>query len=502
MRYLTSPSFFQLKKQLNHWFIYLFTTSLIFCTIPNVWAEQVIQVETINISMDGGTQLIFGTSGSPVPYPVGCRDVVTLIPEASSNNQACITSGTQLIVDSATQAALRDYSTRGICMAQELHQRAPSVGEALAATYTLIAKAGRAVLNETDQRVVHWLENRIKERRILAAQLAKSEYDRWKGAPCHYQPPVTLDNPYNPPASLCNGTSLLQLLTTVSPPQFAEIGAKLAYRELAAAEAVALIEQTQQAVVKQYELSSNYEYVGAGAAGVAAGGIAAAIFTSGAIMTSVLPYAVLSATAAIPTVAAAGPIGIVVLAVTAGVLEGINVANREQLPGKLDDAIQRAQNETVSLSQLLNHDSGRGEVWGNFLLATLNTAWTPQASYDCSTVFPAANWWFKHTQRDASSSHYDEIMNYESWDGSQWTTKIVDGRFVHAPGGDWGQAHSDDIINYRSWDGSLWTARIENELFVHAPDGDFSRAHNDTVINYKTWGGNDWSAFLHSVTDL
>lgn len=32
--------------------------------------------------------------------------------------------------------------------------------------------------------------------------------------------------------------------------------------------------------------------------------------------------------------------------------------------------------------------------------------------------------------------------------------------FMHAPNGDWSKYHKDTIINYKSWDGSNWTAQI------------------------------------------
>jgi hypothetical protein len=105
---------------------------------------------------------------------------------------------------------------------------------------------------------------------------------------------------------------------------------------------------------------------------------------------------------------------------------------------------------------------------------------------------------------DWSSSHDDIIINYETWDGTNWTAKVkvnADGSviFTHAPNGDWSKSHDDTIINYKTWDGTNWTAKAKvnsdgSVIFTHAPNGDWSKSHDDTIINYKTWGGTNWTA--------
>lgn len=97
---------------------------------------------------------------------------------------------------------------------------------------------------------------------------------------------------------------------------------------------------------------------------------------------------------------------------------------------------------------------------------------------------------------DFSQAHPDTIINYITWDGTEWTAKFDGDRFVHAPKGDWSRSHVDVILNYITWDGSKWTVRLEQRRFLHAPQGDFTRAHPDDIINYKTWGGSPWTARL------
>ncbi|OHD79183.1 MAG: hypothetical protein A2355_15330, partial [Spirochaetes bacterium RIFOXYB1_FULL_32_8] len=94
---------------------------------------------------------------------------------------------------------------------------------------------------------------------------------------------------------------------------------------------------------------------------------------------------------------------------------------------------------------------------------------------------------FIHNPKDNPNLlHEDVIMNYKTWDGSNWSVRLVGSTFIHAPNGDFSKSHNDIIINYLSWNGSKWTAKYNGSTFIHAPNGNFSQAHNDTIINYVT----------------
>jgi hypothetical protein len=97
---------------------------------------------------------------------------------------------------------------------------------------------------------------------------------------------------------------------------------------------------------------------------------------------------------------------------------------------------------------------------------------------------------------DFSKAHPDTIINYITWDGSNWTARFDGTRFVHAPNGDWARSKVDTIMNYVTLDGTKWTTRLEQRNFLHAPQGDFARAHSNDIIAYKSWGGSNWTARL------
>ena len=301
----------------------------------------------------------------------------------------------------------------------------------------------------------------------------------------------------------------------VPPPNFGAIGFKVAYSGVASPAASALLKEMNAGLKKTLAL----EATGSIAGGIVVGGATAAAIAAG--FGAIFPYATGSAsliaagaTAGTIGAASAGTVGflmagpvMVATLVATGIAAIVLMVKASQLSSKLSAAVQRAQNESIDLPALLTTETGREEAWGNFLLATADTQWTPR-TYNCAHVdvsrhllaLPAPaqpnQWLFQHTRRGANSSHTAEIMEYISRDGSAWTAKIVDGQFLHAPNGDFSQAHHADILNYLTWDGTNWTAQLSNGAFMHAPNGDFSRAHRDRILNYKTWDGGDWTTAL------
>ncbi len=91
---------------------------------------------------------------------------------------------------------------------------------------------------------------------------------------------------------------------------------------------------------------------------------------AGGIATPVFPAAA-SASGAIGATAVGVPLAIITVAVTIFVIQLINVINQSQLPGKLQEALNSAQNQTINPHDLTMNDDGRKELYGAFILATL-----------------------------------------------------------------------------------------------------------------------------------
>jgi Domain of unknown function (DUF4751)/Group XII secretory phospholipase A2 precursor (PLA2G12) len=143
--------------------------------------------------------------------------------------------------------------------------------------------------------------------------------------------------------------------------------------------------------------------------------------------------------------------------------------------------------------------NGRADAYYTGVLENAQDAYdkAQEAAKPIAAVFQGTGRSWSHAPNgDFSKSHSDTIINYVTWDGTQWTAKLVGNTLFHAPNGDFSKAHSDTIINYITWDGTQWTARIVGNTFFHAPNGDFSKSHPDKIINYITWDGTQWTAKL------
>jgi hypothetical protein len=94
---------------------------------------------------------------------------------------------------------------------------------------------------------------------------------------------------------------------------------------------------------------------------------------------------------------------------------------------------------------------------------------------------------------------YPSSGGNKSWVVAQAQVQSQELVFVHAPKGDYSKSHDDTIINYTTWDGTNWTAKVKVKsgglvLFTHAPSGNWSESHEDKIINYTTWDGTNWGA--------
>lgn len=332
-----------------------------------------------------------------------------------------------------------------------------------------------------EQQAIAAFTQRIKEKRIEAAQKAKAEYHRFQSTNCRaYHPPSPYT--YNPGyACYSNFAGSFSGPKVPSFEEFENFGAVLAYGDLTTIEAQTVSTQTTQGIVAGAGIAA----AGIGAAAAAAigstitfGTLAAIIPTagisftvvgaataSGTIVVPVLPAAG-AASGAIGASAAAGPAAIILLAVTAAVMQGITVANQSQLPGKLDQAITDKQNETIDIRGLVNGDDAqKQEVYGAFLRITL-----PEFP-DNETITPSANDPIFTYSTPTVAATDSNSLTYTPWTG-QSNTENNEARLS---GRSWFLVHNDNInspyrmrlsINYQGENGELLTARRRGREFV------------------------------------
>ncbi|MCU6795131.1 hypothetical protein OB236_23775 [Paenibacillus sp. WQ 127069] len=88
-------------------------------------------------------------------------------------------------------------------------------------------------------------------------------------------------------------------------------------------------------------------------------------------------------------------------------------------------------------------------------------------------------------QYDPNGNQTKRLLSFRSLVGDRESGSILN----HTSGGDSSSFHSDTIVNYKSWDGSNWTVKMVGGNFIHAPNGDFTNTHISKNIDYVTWDG-------------
>ncbi len=349
---------------------------------------------------------------------------------------------------------------------------------------------------QTEQDSIAVFTQKIKDKRIEAAQKAKAEYDRFQMTSCRiYHPPSPYT--YNPGyACYSNYAGSFSGPKVPSFEEFQNFGAVLAYGDLTTAEAQTVSTQTTVGIAAGAGIAA----AGIGAAAAAAigstitfGTLAAIIPTAGITFTSIgaatasgtLSVAVLpaagAASGAVGASAAAGPAAIFILALTAAVMQGITVANISQLPGKLDQAIIDKQNETIDVRSLVNGDDAqKQEVYGAFLRLTL-----PDYP-DEETITPDANDpIFTYTTPTVSTTDSNSLR-YTPWNSASTTENEarLSGRswFLVRNGNTPSPYRMRLSINYQGENGELLTARRRGrEFIVTQPNNPSATVITDTL---------------------
>lgn len=336
-----------------------------------------------------------------------------------------------------------------------------------------------------EQGYVNAMTSLVKARRVASATEAINEYNKW-ATNCPYTPPPGFV--YN------NGTCESAPFIRLPPPfeAFQAYGAARANSEL------------QSNLAQQAAMQQTAKQVGALAsyAGIAAvSGIAAAIgltlvtvstitvgtVTSTTIVTApivaaVFPYAAVTTTgtvgafpAAVGAATVAAPVAMFLFAIVTGVLVGIEVFEAEEIPGKLQDAKNRAMNETPDLAQLITTDIGRREVFGELMQATF-------PEFPASGSAPAAQA-TDQKFRVTTNNTITPTLQYKDWENNNHTVRLNSGWFVDRKGT---EAERLTLgIEYKDWAGKRWSATRRGAEFWHAPgEGNDEQPYKSLELNY------------------
>lgn len=338
---------------------------------------------------------------------------------------------------------------------------------------------------------------RMKQRRVLAAQKALEEYNKWNQTACSgYAPPAPYT--YERPAA-CYGIG--GYFSSVKPPSFEEFqqfGSVIAYADFTTPQA--------QDVATQTTLSIGVG-VGAGLAvvgGVVGAAIGATITFS--TLSALLPFAAVSHTVltasgalfigaetaafaastssgAVGAIALAGPAAIIILALTAAVTEGISVGNASALPGKLQEALDNANNNNFNQFSFTYDDISLQQIYGEFLVATLPDF--PGSGVPAAT---ANDRQFSYHLTGSTTYNASPTIEYLDWDGICHQARLSGGWFVDK--NTVTNVEKQTLsIRYIDWNNKLRIASRSGAQFVLTDASDINGSKRVDELEFKSCGG-------------
>lgn len=338
---------------------------------------------------------------------------------------------------------------------------------------------------------------RMKQRRVLAAQKALEEYNKWNQTACSgYAPPAPYT--YKRPAA-CYG--IAGYFSSVKPPSFEEFqqfGSVIAYADLTTPQAQDIATQTTQSIG-----------VGVGAGLAVVGGVVGAAI--GATITfstlsALLPFAAFSQTVlglsgasifgaqtaafaastgsgAVGATALAGPAAIIILALTAAVMEGISVGEASQLPGKLQEALDNANNNNFNQFSFTYDDISLQQIYGEFLTATLPDF--PGSGVPAAT---ANDRQFSYHLTGSTTYYASPTIEYLDWDGICHQARLSGGWFVDK--NTVTNVEKQTLsIRYIDWNNKLRIASRSGAQFVLTDASDINGSKRVDELEFKSCGG-------------
>ena len=357
---------------------------------------------------------------------------------------------------------------------------------------------------EVEQGLVDVYAELVRQKRLIAAEFALSEYERWELVVCDnngfgYVPPLGFTYPSQ--GGACGGIG--GLFAGPIPPsseEFIAYGTAHAYDRLSTdAQTVAVAARTARAAGLAGAV------VGAGAAGVATALVVFNTALGPILVQALFPYALWSTW--VPTAAMSGSsiaggvvvssvaaigfvISVVILAIAISVLQGIAVFEAEQIPGELQARVEAAQ-VAPDLRASIQTPEGLQELYAVFIESTMPdypATEPPPAPVGSDPRFRV---------QDETGQHlgvFPVIKLHSPSQPGNWQMRLSGGWFVPTYTDD-GTA-SEELtldVTYFDWEGTQRVAWRRGDQFVITnPDATGPDDAGEIVdeIRYKDWDGN------------
>ena len=428
--------------------------------------------------------------------------------------QKCLLGG-GAIEDAVKNQALDDVlKTYGLpdTAAERLRVKRYARAEYRAALFTrLLAFLRKPNPTSDEQAAIDVFVRRIKAKRVAVATAAQSEYNLWKQKACNgYTPP----SPYTyDPGTGCF-RSALNFFSPKAPSfeEFQQFGAAKVYSDVFTAQNQKITAEAAAALATSVGIGAA---VVAGAVGAAIGstitfGTLSAVLpfagitfvptavpivvgvsggigfvpTGATFTTAVLPAAGASS-GAVGASAVAGPAAIFILALTAAVVVGLRVSDESQLPGKLQDAIDKAKNDNYNQFNFNSDTAAVQELFASYFETTL-----PDYDHAGDPVPPASadTRGFNKTDSGSGSVTLSPTLDYVDWDGKCHSARLSGGWFVdkNLSSGVEKQILS---INYINEAGIRMIASRKDAQFVLTAPHDLTKGKSSDSISYLDCAG-------------
>ena len=332
-----------------------------------------------------------------------------------------------------------------------------------------------------EQNLHSWLQALVRQNEIGLYTNAVNEYQRWRTNPCGF----TLD----PAIASANGLSYDGAPFCASPlnslfggppvpaeSYFTAFGMRKSYG--AASETIpnfaALVADSSVNVgLIVGSIAAVYTLIAVAAVPAAAAAITAAAAAASAYSLALggssIPVAFVvsaGATQAVGlTTLIAGPVAIVLIAITIGVTAGLQVFNNETTLNNLNNLSNKlttALNAPPDLNALVNDTSGLGM---HKLVSTVTSQTVPDApsSAPLPAHRPGTDWNF------AIDNTTSDTLTWRDWDGQTWSAQTWGGWFVKqcTSGPSCPPAGSiAGTLRYIDWEGERWSALRLGDTFV------------------------------------
>lgn len=295
----------------------------------------------------------------------------------------------------------------------------------------LLAIIHKKLRTPSEQAVVGWFEERVRQKEVGIYQTAVDERDRWMNDPCHWEPDPALAEAYGllsyHGGAFCKPGSLLTLFSTKphapSKSYFLTYGFTQSYGKKIAESPFG-----PRALAETMTFSLVVFAFGVKGSAVVALGIA---FLVGAFYKSIFPSIALATAVGKTAVTLsfgviAGPVAIAVFAVVVGFVAAIQLYESQQTLDELatlDGELLNAQLAQVDLVAMSHDRQGMTKLGMTFVEATL-----PELS-STSTLPPFTNgdpFFFVLP----SATPLTATLTYRDWEGDEWTARVHDGFFV------------------------------------------------------------------------